>query len=365
MREVCEFRVVERHASLLFGATEGTRLGDSIVGYTVRKIEIPTDDPRFHRIGEINEELSSDRNESFFHGWNLIRHYTKADLASAELFHLKITAVFEPPGRDCGTQYDYSDSCPECACPARQASALILDLRKAPKTRDIAMTIHHDEWIVSQRLAGLLADAGLTGFELAPVRHKSQYQDDTMDFRATPKGREVLRRAEAAGYPHPSAEFWYWLNRAEQRALVDQMRQEWVAMRTERERRRAKAPPVWYQLKVKSARVICVAPTRFGLDPFDKESRHRCPRLASDPRGEHVAGGRPLSEFFVDRDSYDGSDIVQTREYGGWSTRVARQAGAKRGGGSPFLLVSPRFRRLLLDYKIRGWKTDVAYLCRK
>lgn len=369
MREVCEFRVNEKYAGLLFGPNEGTLLGNSITGYDTRKIEILTSDPRFPRIGELQEKICRTTEWSFFYGWRFIRHYTMDELAVAELFHLKITAVFEPSGIDCGTRYDYSKSCPECGCPARQTTDLILDLRKAPKTRDIAMTIHHDEWIISQHLAGLMVDAGLTGFDLAPVRHKSRYQDDLMDYGAVPSGREILRRAEQNGCPLGTVEFYNWLNRAEQRELLARMEQEWVTMRTERGRRRGKPPPVWYQLIINSPRVSTVAPTRFGGDPFDDDPKYRCPRLDRDRQGEHIAGVNVLSEFFIDRDSYDGSDIICTRECTGWLTSEVKKAARWLGGddksahgsGAPSLLISPRFRKLLIDNKIRGWKTDVAY----
>lgn len=365
MRELCEFRVEEEFAGLLFAPDEGVRLGDPIVGFTVRKVVLRTDDPRFRRMGDIQNELRRTRNRSFFGYWEFIRHYTQAELAAAELFRLMITAVFEPHGWDCGTKHDHSEICPECGVGVRQASDLILDLRKAPKTRDIAMTIARDEWIVSQRLAGLMVDAGLTGFDLGPVRHKGWYEDDAMDFRAVPAGRELLRRAEEAGCPHDTLEFWTWVNRAEQRALSDQMTREWIAMRTERERRRSKSPPVWYQLIITSKRVSTVPPARFGIDPFDEdvEGEYRCSQLEWDRHGEHIAGASLLSELFIDRDSYDGSDVACTREHVGWPTRIVKLAGGTgHGAGPPFLIISPRFRRLLLEHKIRGWKTEVAYL---
>ncbi|HET6239997.1 MAG TPA: hypothetical protein VFE41_34310 [Acetobacteraceae bacterium] len=61
-----------------------------------------------------------------------------------------------------------------------QVPDLVLDLRKAPKTADIASTIA-GEWIVSQRLAEILLSSGLTGFELRPARHRARYEDDPVD----------------------------------------------------------------------------------------------------------------------------------------------------------------------------------------
>jgi hypothetical protein len=50
--------------------------------------------------------------------------------------------------------------------PRVQVGPLRLDLRRAPKSKDIAQTIADDEWIVNQRLAELLIDARMTGFTL-------------------------------------------------------------------------------------------------------------------------------------------------------------------------------------------------------
>lgn len=365
MKESCEFRIDEKFASLIFGSNEGVRLGDSLVGYTTRKVEISTSDPRFLRIGEVDEQLRRKHKTGLFTSWHISRSYSQAELAKAALFHLTKTAMFEPCGSQCGTKYDFSMSCRECHAPPFQQSELVLDLRKAPKTRDIAVTIARDEWIVSQRLAGLMADAGLTGFELRPVRHKSRYSDDAMDFHAVPSGRELLRRAEAAGCPHPSAEFWYWLNRSEQRKLSEAMAQEWIAMRSERERHVGKPVFDWYQIVVTSRRVSTVQPTKFGIDPFNDDAggEYRCTRLKRDKLGEHIAGCNILSEVHIDISTYDGSDIVCTRQRIGWPNLVAKRSGLGEsgGGGTPLMLISPRFRRVLMENNIRGWKVEVAY----
>ncbi len=68
MRETVEFRVVEEFASLLFGPDEGERLGDS-----VRKVVLPTDDPRYQQVGHLREQIDRELDKSFFLGWNIRR----------------------------------------------------------------------------------------------------------------------------------------------------------------------------------------------------------------------------------------------------------------------------------------------------
>lgn len=350
MREMCEFRVVEEFADRLFAPEEGVRLGDS-----VRKVLIARDDPRFPRIGEMHADLVRTRKRSFFHGWDIQYRYSNAELASAELSHLQITAIFEPEGESCGTQYDYSAACPECGMPRTLVGDLRLDLRKVPKKKDIAATIADDEWIVSQHLAELMVDAKLNGFDLRPVRHKARYEDDPIDPSTVPSGRELLRRAEQAGAPHPTGEFWCWLNRTEQAELLRRMEAEHGERCERRVRRRGKPLPVWHQLVIASRPVPTVPPTRFGVNPFD-----------DDPEGKyccalgHVSGLNLLSEVSVARDEWDGSDISCTEDLVGMPRRPGDVHGVRVP--SPMLLISPRFRNLLVANKIKGFRTEVAYL---
>jgi hypothetical protein len=351
MREECEFRIHEEFAHLLFAPDEGVRLGDSI-----RKVAIQTDDPRFPRIGVLRKKLKVTHNDSFFSGWTLTHRYGQKELAAAELFELMITAVFEPEGESCGTQYDYSAACPECGMPRTLVGDLRLDLRKVPKKKDIAATIADDEWIVSQRLAELMVDAKLTGFDLRPVRHKARYEDDPLDLSTVPSGRELLRRAEDAGCPHPTGRFWCWLNRPEQQELSVQATAEYVERCERRVRRGGKRLPAWHQLVITSHPVPTLPPTRFGVDPFDDdpEGNYRC-------RYGHVAGLNLLSEVTVSREGWDGSDVCRTRELIGWPRRPGERAYPARVP-APVVLISPRFRELLVENNVKGFRTEVAYL---
>lgn len=356
MREMCEFRVVEQFADRLFAPDEGVRLGDHVVGYDTRRVELSTSDPRFRQVALIDEELRRRYNRRFFHGWDLRRQYTKNEIKAADLFCLNIRAVFEPDAKACGTQFDYSDTCPICSAGRRQVSDMISDLRKIPRQKHIARTITADEWIVSQRLAELMLDANLTGFEFGSVRHKAHYVDDPIDFKAVPSGKELLRLAEEAGYPYGTWQFYCWLNRKEQSMLSRQMTEEWIAMRSERSQRLRKPYPAWYQLIITSRRVPTVPPTRFGNNPFDDDvaGRYRCLHDNLTHEKAHVSGLNLLSEVFVRSEDYDGSDLVCTKDYVGgfkdWFTP------------GQILLISPQFRSLLIENEIRGWSADVSYL---
>jgi len=355
MRSVCEFRIHEEFAPLLFAANEGQRLSKNI-----RKLVLYEDDPKFQRVGELRKILRKSHNDLFFSGWDLRYEYDKGELAAAALFHLKIKSIFEPTGLDCGTQYDYSEVCPDCSVPRRQEGPLILDLRKAPKTKELACTLAGDEWIVSQHLAELLVDAGLTGLDLQRVRHKARYEDDAIDLRDVPSGRELIKQGEAAGYGYLSIEFSTWVARPAQHELWERARTENAEQKRARASRRRDKLPVWYQIILTSKPAICVPPTRFGINPFDDDFRgeYRCPRSQYNPNAEHVAGLNLLSEVSVARDSWDSSDICRTTQRCGWVLSPERA----KPSPEPQLLISPHFRQVLLDNKIKGFKTDVAYL---
>ena len=87
-----------------------------------------------------------------------------------------------------------------------------------------------DEWIVSQRLAERMIDAGLTGFELQRVRHKMRYEDDPFDLRETPTGRELIKQAASAGAALGTARFDVWAYRAENLPLHECARAEYASL---------------------------------------------------------------------------------------------------------------------------------------
>ncbi len=348
MKEIVEFRINEDFAHRLFADNEGTKLG------IVRKIVISVGDPRFGRIGELQKEVTAATGHAFFYGNRTLYRYSESEFADAPCFQLIIGATFEPPGELCGTKYDESTACLQCGAGAAQASDLRLDLRKVPKGKEIATTIA-DEIIVSQRLAERMTDAGLTGFELRPVRHKARYEDDPLDLHQAPTGREILRKAETAGSPHPTGKFWVWLNRAENRVLLEQARAEYAAVKTEANRRKGTRMPVWYQLVVTANTAEIVAPTRVGINPFDDDPKGEC----RCPLGDLI-GLNLLSEVSISVASRGEADIVCSRQFIGTRHVVGPQAGLLRP--RRVILISPKFREFLESEKIKGVVIEVAHL---
>lgn len=209
MREIAELRVNEDFASMLFEPDEGKRLGDS-----VRKVELETSAPRFKQVGELQRDLRRSAGKPFFYGWGLRRKYTKRELEGAALLQLKVTAVFEPAGEECGTRYDESIACPRCGAGAQQVGPLFLDVKRIPKSKDFARTIA-GEVVISRRASELFAQHGITGVTFHPVRTKGV------------KNLEL---------------------------------------------------PDWSQLVICSADADMVPPTKAGIDPFndDPKGEHRC-----------------------------------------------------------------------------------------
>ena len=342
MKEYVEFRIPEKYAERFLSPDQGQQLGDS-----VRKLTVATNDPLYERI-RIIEEQQQKRGEFFFLGWEIKHRYSAEELTAAQLFSLAITAVFEPTGEECGTIYDESTACKICEAGRKQKSSLTLDLRKAPKGKDLARTIA-DEWIISQRLAEIFVNEKITGFELHPVLHKTRYQDEPIDLKLVPTGRKILDLAEDAGLSQTNWEFYVWLNRPELDEMMLRAEEEHAILLERRDIKRKICLPIWYQCVVTSQPIPTISPTRFGIHPFDEdvEGRYRCPL-------GHVSGQSLLSEVFVLSSDYDGSDINITDD----------MVGIRRGllVPSPLLLISPKLWQVLKANDIKGYRIDVAHL---
>ncbi|MCD4823524.1 MAG: hypothetical protein K8S55_02875 [Phycisphaerae bacterium] len=185
MRQIVEFRVEECFASMLFADDEGKRLGTSI-----RRVEIPTDDPRYGEVGRLQRELRATRGEPFFYGWGIRYEYTKSELEAASLLRVRVASVFEPAGEECGTEYDESAACPQCGSGANQVGPLILNAKRIPKSKDFAETIA-GEIVVSRRVAELFRREGITGVELKPVQVNRAGKESEDWFQLTVRSTEV------------------------------------------------------------------------------------------------------------------------------------------------------------------------------
>jgi hypothetical protein len=105
----------------------------------------------------------------------------------------------------------------------------------------------------------------------------------------------------------------------------------------------------WRQLTITSVPVDIIPPTLVGGNLFDLDERgeFRCPQ-------GHVLGLNRLSELWVRRESYDGSDLVRTRQLTGLRRGVLHPR--------PALLFSPRLYRLLRELKVGRLVMEVAHL---
>jgi len=346
MIEMAEFRVPEEHAVKFLEDGCGTVMYVGPMPF-VRKVTVSVGAPLYKFIGDLNQRFHG----TFFHGWSLTRTYTEAEITAAQIFYLEMSAVFEPEGEACGTLYDESGACPLCGGGYRQVNDLHLDLRRVPKKKDIARTIA-DEWIVSERLAGLMTEARISGCDLRPVRQKAFFGDAPLDLRRVPSGRVSLERAQVLDLELNSPEFSQWLWAPEQRDLTEKAEAE----NLERLKKRYAAsnkPGKWFQLVIKSPPVSLVPPTRLGIHPFEEdiEGRNRC--LYAGQK-DHVAGLNRLSEVSIAGSAWDGSDIICTEQLVGVKRGILRPV--------PLLVISPRLRRLLIEHKVKGFREEVAYL---
>lgn len=341
MRETIEFRLPEESARRVLAPSDGTTLGGS-----VRKIVLEPSDARFARIRDADAAMRAD-GRALFTSWKVHRLYRPSELDDAAALRLMLQKVFEPAGEECGTEYDEASACPVCGAGARQVGELRLDVRRIPKNTDLARSIA-DEWVVSQRFAEILVDEGFSGFELALVSHAAAPDTESIDLQASRKGLRLLERAEAAGHRPGSGDYWVWLNRREQRAVLDDIRSE--SSTASARRKTAARLPVWHQLKIVAKPVPLCGPTKFGIDVFDddEEGRYRCPL-------GHVAGLNLLSEVHADTVELP-ADFAITRKLVGERIGLLRPA--------PLLLVSQRVRTALVEADIKGYGLEAVHLRR-
>lgn len=352
MIERIEFRLLEEHACRVLGDSEGVRVSE-----LVRKLELESSDPRLEDLLRLDHELQKE-GDFLYVGWDITRTHTEDELASAELLRLIPTRQFEPDGESCGTTYDYSKSCSYCGAGRQQVGDLVLDLRRVPVSLDIAVSIT-GEWTVSRRLAELLA-SDYPSVQLAPIRHRAQFDQDAIQLDAVPADRELLAAAAEEGLDASSWEFIVWLNADRQNALYGKAVREHVMAASRDEHAtedQTPQPGHRYQLRLETATVRVDARTAFGSTPTDRlsESRdgatsigsHRCPL-------GHTLGLNALSPLYVDRSSWDGSEIVRTEQLVGERVGVFVPR--------PFVLISSGVYRALVANAIKGFRVEVAQL---
>lgn len=104
----------------------------------------------------------------------------------------------------------------------------------------------------------------------------------------------------------------------------------------------------WFQL-IPNSFVNIHFSTITGIDHFDPDikNEYRCPL-------GHVIGLSILSELSIINSTWNKSDIAVTRELIGVNRGLLR--------ASPLVLISQKLRKILVEYKVKGIKIEVAHL---
>lgn len=180
MKETLELRINYDYAHLLFRADEGKNMGTS-----VKVVELSKEDSRYRQVPIIAEEVRKKYNRKFFFGWQIGRKYSRRELDTVILLHLKIKTIFEPTGEECGTLYDETAACTVCGANGKQVSPLILEKGRIPK-KDIAKTIG-GEVVVSEKFVNAVRHRNLKGLQLGAVNVEKYYQlTANMDIELSP-----------------------------------------------------------------------------------------------------------------------------------------------------------------------------------
>lgn len=164
---------------------------------------VPSASPEFEEIRDfiVARRERGQRGFSDFTIGSYLRKYTKAELQKAEVLRLTITSHFEPSGEECGTIYE--TLCNHCNL-GRQASDLILDLRRVPQHKDISETIAWVEWVVSSKFVRTFAENKLTGGEFRPIfefKDPTKQSKDWHQLRVTGKAGELAENTRLGRDP--------------------------------------------------------------------------------------------------------------------------------------------------------------------
>ncbi len=106
MKSTIEFRIPEKYAKEFLS----DNIGISQMGL-VRIVNTMVTSNLYTEIYKINELVSHRDQKHFFLGWRIRRLYTKDEINNAELFIIDFKNTFEPAGIECGTHYNYKDTC--------------------------------------------------------------------------------------------------------------------------------------------------------------------------------------------------------------------------------------------------------------
>jgi hypothetical protein len=334
VREIAEFRIPEANAQSVLSPTDG-----EVIGGSVRKLVMTLPDPRFDVVGRAERDRRA-QGRAFFTWWDVTRRYTEDELRRAPLVALDVACVFEPSGEEYGTLYDESSACKACGAGARRVGPLWLPLRAIPKAVDVARTIG-GEVVVSPAFAEAVVAAGLTGFELRPVRDGRANPSTAEAWARIEQDSRMLEAASTGGVDPGSMSYVVWMGAQRETSLMQAVLSD-AGLRL----RRGSGRP-WYELVVPQT-VEVASETRFGENPFsDPDVRpDRCPR-------GHVLGLNRLSELSV-AGSLRDADLAATTQFVGVRRGLLRP--------EPMLVASQRFRELVQQAPLSGFVVEVAHV---
>jgi hypothetical protein len=259
-------------------------LGSLPAGAETVETRVPANSPGFE---EIRNFILARRKQGL-HGFSdftigrYLRKYSMTELQNSELLRLTIRSHFEPSGEECGTIYE--TLCSHCNW-GRQASDLILDLRRVPQHKDLSETIAWVEWLVSSKFVRMFRENKLTGAEFRPI----------FDLRNPTKQAKE-----------------------------------------------------WSQLWVTGKVGALAENTKLGRDPFSpSQVSWRCPL-------GHAVATQFLSEIYLHRNSWDGSDIAITSALFGQGRNLLRP--------TPLIFISQPMYRALQEAEVKGYSCEVAHL---
>lgn len=259
-------------------------------------IHTTVDSDLYNEIHLIDDRQLQAGEPTIFSYWKITRHYEKEELEKAKLFKILPTAFFEPEGESCDTIYDEESACELCGSGAKRLGPLKLRYSSIPK-KDLAVTIA-SEVVFSSKLVEMADKWLLTGLNLTPV----QFRNDRSGF-LTPNLMKVLKVSSVI-----------------------------------------KTGEDPFQSKGYSPKSASQGLEKYGY--ISKGEIYKC------PNGDNL-GLNLLSEVTVMDDPAIGMyDIFFSKQTFGVRRGVLRPA--------PVLLCSPRFRQMVLDEKLTGFKFEVA-----
>lgn len=205
MKEIYEFRIVEKFSHLLFDETEGNKLSSLI-----RLVIIEKENPKFDKIGEIDKQLNEQNKKSFFYGWEIRRTYSENEIQTAMLFHLIPLRHILHSEEEFGTEYGTEGMCEVCGAGETRIGGFFFDVNKLKRNRHVMMSLSKQEFIVTECFKDICTGYSLNGITFEPVRHIREKKDLTKEkyyvMKAKAPKLELSRNTIAGVHPFDLSE---------------------------------------------------------------------------------------------------------------------------------------------------------------